>query len=113
MRILAPFGLIAVLFVLAYLSSRDPQSGFFPIMLFGIGIILSLVGTAAVCGDKKGGQWFQIHPLKVYPEASFSQVFFDLSDTQDAEMENGGGQQDFSAGFVHGFVKMFQRTRAA
>jgi hypothetical protein len=52
-RILAPFGLSAVLFVLAYLSSREPESGFFPIMLFGIGIILALVGTAAVFSDKK------------------------------------------------------------
>jgi hypothetical protein len=54
-RILAPFGLSALLFVLAYLSSREPESGFFPIMLFGIGIILALVGAAAVFSDKKSG----------------------------------------------------------
>ena len=53
LRILAPFALSAVLFVLAYLSSRDPASGFFPIMLLGIGLILALVGTAAVFSDRK------------------------------------------------------------
>lgn len=52
-RVLAPFGLSAVLFVLAYLSSRDSGSGFFPIMLFGIGIILAIVGSIAVLSDRQ------------------------------------------------------------
>ena len=52
-RVLAPFGLSAVLFVLAYLSSKEPESGFFPIMLFSIGILLALVGVAAIFSDKK------------------------------------------------------------
>ena len=52
--ILAPFGLSAVLFILAYLSSRDSGSGFFPIILLGIGIILAVVGVAAIFTDKKG-----------------------------------------------------------
>jgi len=43
-----------VLFILAYLSSRDSESGFFPIMLLGIGTILALVGIAAIFSDKKG-----------------------------------------------------------
>ena len=53
-RILAPFGLSAVLFILAYLSSRDSGSGFFPIILLGIGIILAVVGVAAIFTGKKG-----------------------------------------------------------
>jgi tellurite resistance protein TehA-like permease len=53
-KIIAPFGLSAVLFILAYLSSRDSESGFFPIMLLGIGTILALVGIAAIFSDKKG-----------------------------------------------------------
>ena len=53
-RILAPFGLSAVLFILAYLSSRDSGSGFFPIILLGIGIILAVVGVAAIFTNKKG-----------------------------------------------------------
>jgi hypothetical protein len=36
-RIVAPFGLSAVLFVLADLSSKDSTSGYFPVMLMGIG----------------------------------------------------------------------------
>ena len=52
-KILAPFVLSAILFVLAYLSSRDSGSGIFPIMLLGIGIILAVVGVAAVFTDKK------------------------------------------------------------
>ena len=53
-KIIAPFGLSAVLFILAYLSSRDSGSGLFPVMLLGIGVILSLVGVAAIFSDKKG-----------------------------------------------------------
>ncbi len=52
-RIIAPFGLSAVLFVLSYLSSREPNSGMFPLMLFGTGVILAFVGAAAVFSDKK------------------------------------------------------------
>lgn len=53
-KIIAPFGVSAVLFILAYLSSRDSGSGFFPIMLLGIGIVLALVGVIALFSDKKG-----------------------------------------------------------
>jgi hypothetical protein len=55
-RILAPFGLSAVLFILAYLSSKDTNSGYFPVMLFGIGIILIIIGAAAIFPDKKDGE---------------------------------------------------------
>ncbi len=47
-KIVAPFGLSAVLFVLAYFSSREPNSGLFPIMLMGIGIVLAIVGIGAI-----------------------------------------------------------------
>ena len=52
-RIIAPFGLSAVLFILAYLSSKDSGSGLFPIMLFGIGVILAIVGVAAIFSNNK------------------------------------------------------------
>ena len=51
-RIVAPFGLSAVLFILAYFSSRDSGSGIFPLMLMGIGIILAIVGVAAIFSNK-------------------------------------------------------------
>lgn len=47
-RILAPFTLSAILFILSYLSSKDSNSGLFPIMLLGIGILVALVGVAAI-----------------------------------------------------------------
>ena len=47
-RIVAPFGLSTVLFVLAYPSSKDSTSRHFPIMLMGIGIVLAIVGIAAI-----------------------------------------------------------------
>ena len=47
-RIIAPFTLSGLLFILAYFSSRDPSGGLFPIMLMGIGIILAIVGIAAI-----------------------------------------------------------------
>ena len=47
-RIIAPFGLSAVLFILAYLSSKDGGSGYFPILLMAIGIALVIVGSAAI-----------------------------------------------------------------
>jgi hypothetical protein len=53
-KIIAPFGLSAVLFILAYLSSKDSGSGLFPIILLGIGIILALIGVAVIFSDKKG-----------------------------------------------------------
>jgi hypothetical protein len=53
-KIIAPFGVSAVLFILAYFSSKDSGSGFFPIMLLGVGIILALVGTVAIFSNKKG-----------------------------------------------------------
>jgi len=51
-RIVAPFGLSAVLFILAYLSSKEINSGYFPIILMGIGIVLAIVGIAALFSDK-------------------------------------------------------------
>jgi len=51
-RIIGPFSLSAILFILAYLSSKDTNSGLFPIILLGIGIILAIVGTAAVFSNK-------------------------------------------------------------
>jgi hypothetical protein len=51
-RIVAPFGLSAVLFILAYLSSKDTNSGYFPVMLLGIGIVLAIAGIAAVFSTK-------------------------------------------------------------
>ena len=51
-RIVAPFGLSAVLFILAYLSSRDSGSGFFPIMLFAVGVIVTIFGAAALFSDR-------------------------------------------------------------
>ena len=51
-RIIAPFGLSAVLFVLSYLSVRDMNEGFYSILLLVIGIALAIVGSAAVFSDK-------------------------------------------------------------
>ncbi len=51
-KIVAPFTLSGLLFVLAYLSSKDANSGLFPITLMGIGIILAIVGIAAIFSDK-------------------------------------------------------------
>jgi hypothetical protein len=47
-RIVAPFGLSAVLFILAYLSSIEPDSGYFPIVLLVIGIVFAIVGSAVL-----------------------------------------------------------------
>ena len=51
-RIVAPFSLSVVLFILAYLSSKDIDSGYFPILLMGIGIVLAIVGIAAIFSSK-------------------------------------------------------------
>ncbi len=51
-RIVAPFGLSGVLFILAYMSSLDPRSGYFPIVLLGIGLVLAIVGIAAIFSTK-------------------------------------------------------------
>lgn len=51
-RIAAPFGLSVVLFILAYLSSKDTNSGYFPVMLMGIGIVLAIAGIAAIFSSK-------------------------------------------------------------
>ena len=51
-RIVAPFSLSAVLFVLSYLSVRDMNEGFYSILLLVIGIALAIVGSAAVFSDK-------------------------------------------------------------
>ncbi len=52
-RIIAPFSLSAVLFILAYLSSKDRNSGLFPVMLMGIGVIVAIVGIAAIFSNNK------------------------------------------------------------
>ncbi len=51
-RIVAPFGLSAVLFILAYLSSLDERSGSFPIILMIIGILLAIVGLGMLFSYK-------------------------------------------------------------
>jgi len=51
-RIVAPFSLSAVLFILAYLSSKDSGNGYFPIILTGIGLALAIAGIAAVFSSK-------------------------------------------------------------
>ena len=51
-RIIAPFSLSAVLFVLSYLSVRDMDEGFYSILLLVIGIALAIVGSTAVFSDK-------------------------------------------------------------
>jgi hypothetical protein len=47
-RIIAPFSLSAILFILAYLSSKDSGSGYFPVILMGIGLVIAVVGIAAI-----------------------------------------------------------------
>jgi ABC-type nickel/cobalt efflux system permease component RcnA len=51
-RIIAPFSLSAVLFVLSYLSVKDMNEGFYSILLLVIGIALAIVGSTAVFSDK-------------------------------------------------------------
>jgi len=51
-RIVAPFGLSAVLFVLSYVSLKDIESGFYSILLLIIGIALAAVGTTAIFSNK-------------------------------------------------------------
>ena len=51
-RIVAPFGLSAVLFILSYLSSIDPGSGYFPLLLLVIGIVFAIVGGAVLFSNK-------------------------------------------------------------
>ena len=51
-RIVAPFSLSAVLFVLSYLSVKDMNEGFYSILLLVIGIALAIVGSAAIFSDK-------------------------------------------------------------
>jgi hypothetical protein len=51
-RIIAPFSLSAVLFILSYLSLKDIESGFYSILLLIIGIALAAVGTAAIFSNK-------------------------------------------------------------
>lgn len=51
-RIVAPFGLSAVLFFLSYLSSIAPDSGYFPILLLVIAVVLAIVGVAAIFSGK-------------------------------------------------------------
>ena len=51
-RIIAPFSLSAVLFVLSYLSVKDMDQGFYSILLLIIGIALAIVGSTAVFSEK-------------------------------------------------------------
>ena len=51
-RIITPFSLSALLFVLSYLSSKDSGSGYFPLMLMGIGILAAIAGIAAIFSNK-------------------------------------------------------------
>lgn len=51
-RIVAPFGLSAVLFILSYVSLKDIGSGFYSIVLLIIGIALAAVGAAAAFSSK-------------------------------------------------------------
>jgi len=51
-RIIAPFCLSGVLFVLSYLSVRDMDQGFYSILLLVIGIALAIVGSAAIFSDR-------------------------------------------------------------
>jgi hypothetical protein len=51
-RIIAPFSLSAVLFVLSYLSLRDMNEGFYSILLLVIGIALAIVGSTAIFSNK-------------------------------------------------------------
>ncbi len=52
-KVIAPFGVGAILFILAYLSSLDVRSGYFPLAMFAVGIGLCLVGAAAIFTDRK------------------------------------------------------------
>jgi len=51
-RIIAPFSLSAVLFILSYVSLKDIGSGFYSILLMVTGIALVVVGIAAIFSDK-------------------------------------------------------------
>jgi ABC-type nickel/cobalt efflux system permease component RcnA len=51
-RIIAPFSLSAVLFILSYISLKEIGSGFYSILLMIIGVALVVVGIAAILSDK-------------------------------------------------------------
>jgi amino acid transporter len=51
-RIVGPFSLSAVLFILSYVSLKDIGSGFYSILLMVIGVVLVVVGIAAIFSDK-------------------------------------------------------------
>jgi len=52
-RIVAPFGLSAFLFILSYLSLKDDVGGgFYSILLMVIGVVLVIVGIAAIFSNK-------------------------------------------------------------
>jgi hypothetical protein len=51
-RIIAPFSLSAVLFILSYVSLKEIESGFYSILLLVIGVVLVIVGIAAIFSDK-------------------------------------------------------------
>ena len=51
-KIVAPFGLSAVLFILAYMPSKDSASNCFPILPMGIGIVLAISAIAGIFSTK-------------------------------------------------------------
>ncbi len=52
-RIIAPFSLSAFLFILSYLSLKDDVGGgFYSILLLIIGVVLVIVGIAAIFSNK-------------------------------------------------------------
>jgi ABC-type nickel/cobalt efflux system permease component RcnA len=72
-RIVAPFGLSAVLFVLSYLNlQNEVGGGFYSILLLIIGIALSVVRSAAIFSDKwavfEAGLVSQVVQIRPLPE---------------------------------------------
>jgi len=78
-RIIAPFSLSAVLFVLSYLSVKDMDEGFYSILLLIIGIALAIVGSTAVFSDK--GTLFEADPLYLWFKSSLYQKLRLLDNT--------------------------------
>ena len=62
-RIVAPFSLSAVLFILSYLSLKDIESGFYSILLLIIGIALAAIGTAAIFSNKWPFSRMTLYPM--------------------------------------------------
>jgi hypothetical protein len=51
-KIVAPFSLSAVLFILSYLSLKTMNEGFYSLLLLAIGIALIIVGSAAIFSNR-------------------------------------------------------------